>query len=196
MKKSLVLNKKINTRNIGVLKSWLGCYEISKRRFFEGIFCEKTFSISLGIKYKVLLERDKKKSYKKLYELKIIQLETSFSCIFFKFQQEVNTTFSSLLIMIKHIQKKKILLTGRVLNDIKGGFAVGSIGLICFLPKSRAFNCKVGFVYSFLILSVDNHRHSFVLSQKRLLSKSKGWKKKIFKRTQVFKKLKAIEPLQ
>ena len=190
MKEALIL--KVNKRNLYIFKNWIGCYEISKNRIFEGLFCEKTFSLSLGVKYKVLLEIEKKKAYKKFYELEIIQIETSFSCIFFKFKQKFNKSLFLLLKILSHIYKQKIFIRGRVLNDLKGGFAVGSIGLIFFLPKSRAFGCKVGFIYNFSILSIDSYRNSFILFQKRPILKSIKWKKKIFKRIQILKKLKAV----
>jgi ribosomal protein S1 len=181
---------KINKRNVNVLRTWLGCYEISKKRIFESVFCEKMFSLSLGIKYLILLDREII-LYKKLYELKIIHMETAFTCIFFKFnKQKINKKISRLLKILNRIKKKKIFIKGRILNDIKGGFAVGSIGLICFLPKSRAFNCKVGYVYSFLIFSIDNYRHSFVLYRKGPFLIEKLQNKNLAKR--VLKKLKAM----
>ena len=190
MKEATIL--KINKRNLCTFKDWIGCYEISKNRIFEAVFCEKAVSLSLGIKYKVLLEREKI-FYKKFFLLNIMQMETSFSCMFFKFKQKNYKNISFLLRILNQIYKKKFCIKGRILNDVKGGFAVGSIGLICFLPKSRAFDCKVGFVYSFSILSIDSYRNSFVLFQKRSLLKSRRWNKKTSKRIQIFKKLKVVE---
>jgi ribosomal protein S1 len=66
------------------------------------------------------------------------------------------------------MQKKKKTVNARIINIIKSGYAIGSSGLIGFLPKSRSFNCNIGFVYSFLILSLDNYHSSFIFLQNKI----------------------------
>jgi hypothetical protein len=187
MKKKAIL--KTNKRNNFGLQNWLGCYDISKKRAFEGLLCNRTFTMCLGKKYRFFLEKNK--IYKKICILKIVQFETSFRCAFFDLKKRAKNSH-----ILNQIQRKKFLIKGRVLNQIKGGYSIGSAGLVGFLPKSRTIACKLGLVYYFLLLSLDSHRLSFVFLQKisKTYLQTANNMKKILgnKQNKAFKKLRFI----
>lgn len=84
-------------------------------------------------------------------------------------------SWPNFMLLVKLFEKqkntKKIQLKGRILNKIKGGYAISFTGLIGFLPKSHAFfrsTTKIGFGTSFYIISVNKSKKMFLLSQRRI----------------------------
>lgn len=76
--------KKIHLRQTIFLKNWLGCYDLSKERYFEGFLNKLDYKLTFGFKYDILLLK-KTKTQENFHILKISQFETSFSCFFFQF---------------------------------------------------------------------------------------------------------------
>jgi ribosomal protein S1 len=183
--------KKIHLRQTIFLKNWLGCYDLSKERYFEGFLNKLDYKLTFGFKYDILLLK-KTKTQENFHILKISQFETSFSCFFFNFFVKKSKKYLNSILLSKtliRMQKKKKTINARIINIIKSGYAIGTSGLIGFLPKSRSFNCDIGFVYSFLMLSLDNYHFSFVFLQKKQNSTVKYNTCIELKRIQVLKKL-------
>lgn len=66
------------------------------------------------------------------------------------------------------LKKNKNYIKGRILNAIKGGFAVGFVGYIAFLPKSHSLHAHVGCYNVFYIIAVNLEKQTFIVSQKRI----------------------------
>jgi hypothetical protein len=180
--------KKIDKRQTKHIKNWLGCYNLNKNRYFEALFCKLNRILHVGFKYEILLNQQKK-NYENLHVLKMFQFETSFNCFFFSFfikKLKEKKTYISLYIILSRMHRKKKYIKARILNVIKSGYAVGGSGLVGFLPKSRSFNCDIGFIYLFVILSLDSYRFSYILLQKNNKTCSIS-KNNLSKRNQIFK---------
>ena len=88
--------------------------------------------------------------------------------------------FCSLLQKQKELDKqKKVYIKGRILNQIRGGFAVGISGYIAFLPLSHALLKSFGRAEFFYLLSVDLKKPGLVISQRRVDSILKRKLKKL-----------------
>lgn len=70
--------------------------------------------------------------------------------------------------MTKKTKQKKYYIKGRILNQIRGGFAVGICGYIAFMPASQVLLKNFGSVTFFYILSVDLEKHILVISQRKI----------------------------
>jgi ribosomal protein S1 len=183
--------KKIQLRQTIHIKNWLGCYNLSKNRQFEGFFCKTNYKLNFGLKYDILVIK-RTKIQENFYILKISQFETSFSCCFFDFLEKKSKKQLYSIILLKtliRMQKKKKIINARIINIIKSGYAIGNLGLIGFLPKSRSFKCDIGFVYSFLMLTLDNNHFSFVFLQKKSYNNTEYNTSIELKRNQVLKEL-------
>lgn len=172
----IILN--INKRAKVLLKSSLGCYQTTAERVFEGFFCNKTLYLDFGLKYKIFLEQEKENDVYELHDFKIRMRETPFDDSFFclKFLKEQND-YNRFLRNLLRIKEKKTIVRGRILNRIKGGYAVGCNSWVGFLPKSKSYKCKVGSAYAFSILTLKVNNFSFVIGRKRSILKRKKWKK-------------------
>lgn len=120
-----------------------------------------------------------------MVQFNIITLETFFfNKILIEKQKNIIhlKLFYFLLFLQNKNKPKKYYIKGRLLNRIKGGFAVGICGYIAFLPLSHSLFKKLGTfggMSLFYVLTVDIEKQVFVISQSRIDSLFKKRLKKL-----------------
>lgn len=134
----------------------------------------EVFSAELQLRLPLVLSLTKKCNYIK----KFSQFNFKLTVLQHFFLNEIliqKNSWINFMLLVKLFKKqkntKKYQLKGRLLNETKGGFAVGFAGLIGFLPKSHAFirsTKKIGFGTSFYIMSVNKSKKTFLVSQRRI----------------------------
>nr|YP_009476612.1 ribosomal protein S1 [Chroomonas placoidea]AVM81105.1 ribosomal protein S1 [Chroomonas placoidea] len=65
-------------------------------------------------------------------------------------------------------KQKKYYVKGRILNRIRGGFAIGISGYIGFLPLSHTLLKHFGRVTLFHMLSIDTEKRILMISQMKI----------------------------
>ena len=134
----------------------------------------EVFSSELQLRVPLSLSLTKKCNYIK----KFSQFNFKLTVLQHFFLNEIliqKHSWLNFMLLVKVFKKqkntKKYQLKGRILNETKGGYAIGFTGLVGFLPKSHAFlrsTKRIGLGTSFYIISVNKSKKTFLVSQRRI----------------------------
>jgi hypothetical protein len=184
-------NNKFNQKVLNIFKKSVQCFGPLHKRFTKGkieiIFSNNLLFIEFGFKYKLeCFASDLKLRIPNFFSLKgkftyiqkqnlinfnILVLQSFFfnETLIFKKKKLTNILeFKLFYLLWSKLRKNKFFLKGRILNALKGGFSVGFLGFIAFLPKSHALYAHVGCHNAFYILAVNLEKQTFIVSQKRI----------------------------
>lgn len=189
------LNKsKFITKTFKTFKKSVRCFIPLQKRTIQGKIHFVTFSnnllfVDFGFKYEIEsfenelklcipndLSLKEKCNYIKtlsFIEFNIIVLRNFFlnKILIEKRKNNLDFKIFSFVFFLQQKRKskqKRYYIKGRILNRIKGGFAVGISGYVGFLPLSHGLLKNFGRITLFYILSIDLEKSILVVSQMKI----------------------------
>jgi len=153
-------------------KSLLPCYGVSENRFFESEikYRSNNTKFDLGYKHKVKnLELKHQITSNNLVILQITNLETPYDEVSIDFEsyRRIQTN-DELLNFFKEKLNLKTFLKGRLLNNAKRGFSVGTYGLVGFIASSNLLTTNQSKIVILHIDSINLNQGIVSFSQRNI----------------------------
>ena len=172
----LKVNMKAQNKRLKNYKFLLPCYGVSENRFFESNmkYSDNNLKFDFGYKHKVKTSELKYQiTSNNLIICKITNFETPYNEVSIDFESYKRIqTNDELSKVFKEKFNLKTFFRGRLLNNTKRGFSVGTYGLVGFIATCSLLSTNQNKTVLLYIDSINSNQEIVSFSQKNIHKKT------------------------